>query len=132
MCGHRKFHTAFGITSHISHTMKLKHKRLLTFMVCYFLSSKWSEFTMHGYKDATISAPKLTPPDTQPPVRLPNSLYQSSTKLPVWRLSRLCLSFNFSSLSVDGMTCIVYRFVANEMIYRMVRITAQSVSYFRL
>jgi hypothetical protein len=67
----------------------------------------------------------LTPPDTQSAVRRPNSLRHSSTKPAVRRLRRRSLSFNFCFLPVDGMTCIVYRFVANETIDRMVRITAQ-------
>jgi hypothetical protein len=88
--------------------------------------------TIYAFVSETYIGRSLTPPDTQSPVRRPKSLSQSSTKPPVWRLRRRCLSFNFCFLSVDGMTCIVNRFVANETIYRMERITAQSVSYFRL
>jgi hypothetical protein len=35
-------------------------------------------------------------------------------------LSYRCLAFNSSFLSVDGITCLIYRFKAEETIYRMV------------
>jgi hypothetical protein len=112
--GHKKMSQVLSILGLLDFTMLRPFLAWRTF---------WNLWTVYFFTFPIFSGcskPQLTLSPTQWSVRR-LSLLGRLIHSHLWDgLSHRCLAFNSSFLSVDGITCLIYRFEAEEMIYRMV------------